>query len=129
MTELFENDTETVATLVLSYINHFQGCFISSICHKITYWVTSPSWKCIIWHLQAVSFLHWAIKIMHIMEHSNMWTYNFWGKKMKNEKRLNAKRFGASWTGYVFSTIHSDLVTELFNKETKCTFGPFSGPF
>ena len=38
---------------------------------------------------------------------------------------LNEKRFAASLTGYVFSTIHNDLTTELFNKETKGTFGPF----
>ena len=44
-------------------------------------------------------------------------------------RRMNEKRFGASLTGYVFSTIHIDLVTELFNKEAKGTSGLFSGPF
>ena len=34
---------------------------------------------------------------------------------------LNEKGFGVSLTGYVFSTIHSDIVTELFNKETKAS--------
>ena len=32
---------------------------------------------------------------------------------------------GKSFTGYVFSTIHSDLVTELFNEETKDISGLF----
>ena len=32
---------------------------------------------------------------------------------------------GASSTGHVFSKIHGDLVTELFNKETKGTSAPF----
>ena len=38
---------------------------------------------------------------------------------------LNEKRFSASFTGYVFSTIVNDLVTELFIKERKGTSGPF----
>ena len=35
------------------------------------------------------------------------------------------KRFGASLTGDVFSTVLGDLVTGFFNKETKGTSGPF----
>ena len=38
---------------------------------------------------------------------------------------LNEKTVDASLTGFVFSTIHSDLVTELSDKETKGTCGPF----
>ena len=38
---------------------------------------------------------------------------------------MNEKRFGASLTGYIFSTIHIDRVTELFNKETKGTSSLF----
>ena len=37
-----------------------------------------------------------------------------------NELKENG--FGVSLTGNVFSTIHGDLVTELFNRETKVTF-------
>ena len=33
--------------------------------------------------------------------------------------------FGSRFTGYVFSSIFSDLVAELFNKEAKDTSGPF----
>ena len=40
--------------------------------------------------------------------------------------KLNEKKIGASLTGYVLSTIHRELVTELFNKETK---GSTSGLF
>ena len=48
--------------------------------------------------------------------------------KKEDEKGFNElkeKRFGARFTGYVFSTIHSDLVTKLYNEETKDTSGPF----
>ena len=37
-----------------------------------------------------------------------------------NELKENG--FGVSLTGNVFSTIHGDLITELFNRETKVTF-------
>ena len=40
-------------------------------------------------------------------------------------QREKEKGFGASLTGDVFSTIHDDLVTELFNKETKGTSDAF----
>ena len=39
--------------------------------------------------------------------------------------KLKEKRFGASLTGDVFSIVHGDLVTQLFNKGTKGTSGPF----
>ena len=48
--------------------------------------------------------------------------------RKEDEERFNElkeRRFGVSLTGYVFSRIHSDLVTELFNRETKGTSGPF----
>ena len=38
---------------------------------------------------------------------------------------LKAKGFGESIGGKPFSSIHGDLMTELFNKETKGTPGPF----
>ena len=44
-------------------------------------------------------------------------------KEQLNE--LKEKEFGASLTGDVFSRIHDDLVTELFNKEAKGTSDPF----
>ena len=48
--------------------------------------------------------------------------------KKEDEKQFNElkeKRFVASFTGYVLSTIHSDLLTKLFNEEKKDTSGPF----
>ena len=50
-------------------------------------------------------------------QHVNLQSLRKENKKQFNE--LKGKRFGASLTGDVFSTIHGDLVTELFNKETK----------
>ncbi len=38
---------------------------------------------------------------------------------------LQARGHGGSITGGAFSTIHGDFITELFNKETKGTAGPF----
>ena len=43
--------------------------------------------------------------------------------------KLKEKGFGASLNGYVFSTIQSDVVTELFNEETKGCFGLFRCAF
>ena len=37
---------------------------------------------------------------------------------------MKEKGFGSRFTGYVFSEVHSDLVTELFNKEAKSDSGP-----
>ena len=45
-----------------------------------------------------------------------------------DEERFNKPKENESdscLTEYVFSTIHCDLVTELFNKETKGSSGPF----
>ena len=42
---------------------------------------------------------------------------------------LKKNGFGASITGEAFSAIHGDLVTELFNKETKSASGPFRRGF
>ena len=42
---------------------------------------------------------------------------------------LKEKGFGAIITGDSFSTIHGDLVTELFNKEMKSAAGPFRRGF
>ena len=44
-------------------------------------------------------------------------------------EELQSKGFGASIGGEKFSSIHGDLVTELFNKETKGTAGPFRSGF
>ena len=46
---------------------------------------------------------------------------------MEDEERFNELKdngFGASFTGYVFSIIHSDLVRKLINEETKEPSGP-----
>ena len=42
---------------------------------------------------------------------------------------LKEKGMGGSISGQKFSSIHGDLVTELFNKETKGTAGPFRAGF
>ena len=72
------------------------------------------------------------------LDHQNYWHYgafqhvNLQSLRKEDEdwfNELNEKRFVASLTGYVFSTIHSDLVTELFNKETKDTSGLFRRAF
>ena len=52
---------------------------------------------------------------------------------LTEEKRLNSLAYqdlkhyvyGASLTGSHFSGLHGDLMTELYNKETKGTAGPF----
>ena len=44
-------------------------------------------------------------------------------------KDLEEKGMGGSISGDKFSSIHGDLVTELFNKETKGTAGPFRAGF
>ena len=38
---------------------------------------------------------------------------------------LKEKEFGSRFSEYVFSAFYHDLVTELFNKETKDTCGLF----
>ena len=67
-------------------------CSISFIVHEISFrdvsLVPSVTKSGIHRHLQAekycyVTFLHWNIKIVHIVEHFNTWTYNVWGKKTK----------------------------------------------
>ena len=45
----------------------------------------------------------------------------------EDEERFNElkeKGFGTSSTGYVFLTVHSNVVTKLFNEETKNTSVP-----
>ena len=44
-------------------------------------------------------------------------------------KELKIKGIGGSITGEKFSAIHGDLITELYNKETKGTAGPFRAGF
>ena len=51
------------------------------------------------------------------------------GERWQRFNELKEKRVEASLSGYVFSTIHSDLVTELFNKETKSNTGPLRCDF
>ena len=55
--------------------------------------------------------------------------YSLTNEKKEQFNELKEKGFGASLTGDVFSTIHGDLVTKLFNKETKGTSGPFRCSF
>ncbi len=42
---------------------------------------------------------------------------------------LNKRRFRANYSGERFATVHGDLVTEYFNRETKGTAGPFRSRF
>ena len=42
---------------------------------------------------------------------------------------LKTKGYGRSISGGKFSTIYGDLITELFNKETKGIAGPFRSGF
>ena len=44
-------------------------------------------------------------------------------------EELELKGLGGSLTGEPFSSIHGDLMTELFNRETKGTAGPFRSGF
>ena len=44
-------------------------------------------------------------------------------------QQLSERGFGASVSGERFTSIHGDLVTELFNKQTKDTAGPFRAGF
>ena len=99
--------------------------FISFICHRIRYPPTSPSWKYItlwLFWLDHRNYVHYGA-----FQHVNLQSLRKEDEDWFNE--LNEKRFGASLTGYVFSTILNDLVTELFNKETKGTSAPFRCSF
>ena len=55
-------------------------------------------------------------------------------QSMQQEKalafqELEAHGYSGSITGSTFSILHGDLLTELFNKETKVTAGPFRSGF
>ena len=117
---------------------HFMICF-SFIVHKTSFrdvsLVPSVTESDIQRHLQAenTSFCDFFA-----LEHQNYVHYGafqhvnlqFLRKEDKDWfHELHEKRFGASLTEYVFSAIPNDLVTELFNKETKGTFGLFRCPF
>ena len=61
---------------------------------------------------------------MYIMENPNAWTYNIW-ENAEQFNELKEKGFDSCFSGFVFSAMHSDLVTELFNKKTKGSSVPF----
>ncbi len=44
-------------------------------------------------------------------------------------QELLERGFGANYSGEKFATVHGDLVTEYFNRETKGTAGPFRSGF
>ena len=44
-------------------------------------------------------------------------------------QELEYHGYGGSITGSTFSSLHGDLLTELFNKETKGTAGPIRSGF
>ena len=56
--------------------------------------------------------------------------FRFLGKdKHPAFRDLKERGFGGSTGGEPFSSIHGDLITELFNKETKGAGGPFRAGF
>ena len=83
------------------------------------------------WHLPAEDILtcesfalnHQNYACYGAFQHVNLQSLRKENKEQLNE--LKEKGFGASLAGDVFSKIHGNLVTELFNKETKGTSGPF----
>ena len=86
-------------------------------------------------HLQAERKL---LGLTFAYDHQNYSRYNTYQHAylldLKNSNHpafneLKKKGMGGSITGEKFSSIHGDLVTELFNKETKGTAGPFRAGF
>ena len=74
------------------------------------------------------------LKLVFAFDHVNYSRYNSYHHIFLTEvKRLNSPAYqdlkhsgyGASLTGSHVSGLHGDLMTELFNKETKGTAGPF----
>ena len=74
------------------------------------------------------------LKLMFAFDHINYARYNTYQHVYLNNllrkdkivaKDVISKGYGASSSGDSFSTIHGDLVTEHFNKETKGTAEPF----
>ena len=113
--EFFEDDVGNRAKLVLSYIKSVSAMLSL---------VSSVRESDIEWHLQAENIL---ICESFALDHQNYAHYgafqhvNWQSLRKENKERFNElkeKEFGASLTGDVFSTIHGDLVTELFNKVT-----------
>ena len=102
--------------------NQFQGCFTSSIFHRMRYWETSPSWKYIILCVFCIGpsklCTLWSIPTSELKK----------SLRKEDEEQFNELKkigFGSGFTEYVFLAIHCDLVPEPFNKETKGTSGPF----
>ena len=60
---------------------------------------------------------------MHVTTHAKM--SNLKQSDHPTFQDLKLKGIGGSLTGDKFSAIHGDLMTELFNRETKGTSGPF----
>ena len=74
------------------------------------------------------------LKLVFAFHHINYARYNTYQHVYLNDllrkdksvaKDVISNGYGASSSGESFSTIHGDLVTEHFNKETKGTAGPF----
>ena len=82
-------------------------------------------------HLQAERR---TINLIFAFDHVNYARYNSYQHVYLTElaktnpralENLCVQGFGASPTGELFSSVHEDLVTEHFNRETKGTAGPF----
>ena len=74
------------------------------------------------------------LSLTFVFDHQNYARYgsyqhvyldNLMRSNSRAHEDLMKRGFGASITGQKFSTIHGDLITELFNKQTKGTSGPF----
>ena len=114
-------------------------CDISSIVHKTSFrdasLVPSVTESDIVRHLQAENILlceSFALEYQNYAHYGAFQHVNLRSLRKADEERFNELKemgFGTSLTGYVFSGIHSDLVTEPFIKETKGTSGHFRRGF
>ena len=84
---------------------------------------------CIERHLQAerklihLAFAYDHPNYSHYCTYQNVYLTNL--KQINHPEDLRQKGLGGSLTGDTFSSLHGDLYTELFNRETKKTCRPF----
>ena len=108
----------TQSTKIFSMKRNFSKKIMWSLCFQTFKWIS----KC----RSRIDWTSWSDKFQGCFI-SFIWSQN------KILSRISKLRIyysvsllpGKSFTGYVFSTIHSDLVTELFNEETKDISGLF----
>ena len=82
-------------------------------------------------HLQAERDM---LRFVFAFDHHNYARYLSYQHVMLNNLKSNShaayedlrsREFGANYSGEKFATVHGDLVTEYFNRETRGTAGPF----